>query len=126
MRGEHVLLASSLGCEATGIDQAQAAVEQARAKADERGLSARFLIHDALDVEGLGEQFDTVLDSGLFTYSVMTTECATSRAFLPPCRLEAAITCCVTAINNLGTGVRGASVKMRSEPASRVRGISRP
>src|SRR5437588_262172 len=31
-----------------------------------RGLPARFLVWDALDLPGLGQQFDTVLDCGLF------------------------------------------------------------
>jgi SAM-dependent methyltransferase len=64
--GEHALLAASLGLDATGIDQAGAAIDLARAKAAERKLSAQFLVHDALDVVGLGSHFDTVLDSGLF------------------------------------------------------------
>jgi SAM-dependent methyltransferase len=64
--GEHTLLAASLGLPATGIDQASAAIDRARAKATDRGLHARFLVHDALDVSGIGEQFDTVLDCGLY------------------------------------------------------------
>jgi cyclopropane fatty-acyl-phospholipid synthase-like methyltransferase len=64
--GEHALLAAGLGLEATGIDVAAAAIEAARAKAAERGLAARFLVWDALDLAGLGERFDTMLDSGLF------------------------------------------------------------
>ena len=64
--GEHALLAAGLGLEATGIDVAAAAVEAARAKAAERGLTVRFLVWDALDLADLGERFDTMLDSGLF------------------------------------------------------------
>jgi SAM-dependent methyltransferase len=37
-----------------------------RSKAQDRGLSARFLVWDALRLPDLGKQFDTVLDSGLF------------------------------------------------------------
>jgi SAM-dependent methyltransferase len=64
--GEHVLLAASLGLEATGIDIAAAAIERAREKARQRGLTARFLVGNVLELGGLGERFDTVLDSGLF------------------------------------------------------------
>jgi cyclopropane fatty-acyl-phospholipid synthase-like methyltransferase len=64
--GEHALLAASLGLEATGVDAAAAAIERARQKATERGLEARFLVANVLDLADLGQQFDTVLDSGLF------------------------------------------------------------
>jgi cyclopropane fatty-acyl-phospholipid synthase-like methyltransferase len=64
--GEHVLLAASLGFDATGIDTANTAITRAQKKAQQRGLTARFLLHDALELEKLGEQFDTVLDCGLF------------------------------------------------------------
>jgi len=64
--GEHALLAASLGLEATGLDAAPRAIELAQRKAAARGLAVRFLVWDALELPGLGEQFDTVLDSGLF------------------------------------------------------------
>jgi cyclopropane fatty-acyl-phospholipid synthase-like methyltransferase len=64
--GEHALLAASLGLDATGIDGAESAIKIARQKAIERGLVARFLVGDVLALEGLGEQFDTVIDSNLF------------------------------------------------------------
>jgi cyclopropane fatty-acyl-phospholipid synthase-like methyltransferase len=64
--GEHAPLAASLGLDATGIDLAAAAVERARQKATQRGLKARFVVENVLDLADFGEQFDTVLDSGLF------------------------------------------------------------
>jgi SAM-dependent methyltransferase len=64
--GEHTLLAAEQGLDATGVDLAGAAIAAAEAKARDRGLPARFLVWDALDLPGLGEQFDTVLDCGLF------------------------------------------------------------
>ena len=64
--GEHVLMAASLGLDATGIDIAPSAIALARDKARERGLQARFLVADALRLEDLDERFDSVLDSGLF------------------------------------------------------------
>jgi SAM-dependent methyltransferase len=64
--GEHALMAASIGLEATGVDAAGTAVAIARRKANERDLTARFLIGDALELAELGESFDTVLDCGLF------------------------------------------------------------
>lgn len=64
--GEHTLMAARLGLDATGIDAAPAAIATAQAKARERGIQARFLVHDALQLASLDGPFDTVLDSGLF------------------------------------------------------------
>ena len=66
--GEHALLAAGLGLPALGVDMSPAAIAIARRKAAERGLAelARFELRDALDLGLPGEQFDTVLDSGLF------------------------------------------------------------
>src|SRR4029453_14982594 len=64
--GGDVLLAASLGLEATGIDLAAAAIERARRKAAQRGLEARFVVGNVLDLSGLGGQVGPVLGSGLF------------------------------------------------------------
>jgi SAM-dependent methyltransferase len=64
--GEHTLLAARLGLEATGVDLAATALAAAGRKARERGLTARFLQYDVLDLAALGESFDTVLDSLVF------------------------------------------------------------
>jgi SAM-dependent methyltransferase len=64
--GEHALMAAALGFPATGIDAAATAITIAESKARDRQLSARFLVGDALELGALGEQFDTVLDCGLF------------------------------------------------------------
>ena len=64
--GEHTLLAAEHGAEATGVDLAPTAIEMARTKAQRRGLDARFLDLDALDVDSLGETFDVVIDCGFF------------------------------------------------------------
>jgi SAM-dependent methyltransferase len=64
--GEHVLMAAERGLDATGVDAAPTPIAMAERKAAERGLEARFLVWDALDLGGLGERFDCVLDSGLF------------------------------------------------------------
>jgi SAM-dependent methyltransferase len=52
--------------DATGIDISSRAIALAQRKADERGLSARFVAGDALQMHELGAQFDVVLDCGLF------------------------------------------------------------
>jgi cyclopropane fatty-acyl-phospholipid synthase-like methyltransferase len=64
--GEHTLMAAALGLEATGFDVAATAIAIANTKARDRGLEARFLQLNALVLSSLGEQFDTVLDCGLF------------------------------------------------------------
>jgi cyclopropane fatty-acyl-phospholipid synthase-like methyltransferase len=64
--GEHALLAAAHGATAMGVDLSALAIEKARGKVAERGLTARFEVADALHLERLGESFDTVVDSGLF------------------------------------------------------------
>jgi SAM-dependent methyltransferase len=64
--GEHALMAATAGCEATGIDIAPSAIRLAQAKANERGISARFMVGDARDLASRAEMFDVVLDCGLF------------------------------------------------------------
>ena len=64
--GEHALMAAAGGLEAVGIDAAPTAIGLAREKAAQRSLPARFEVWDALDLPGFGEQFETVLDCGLF------------------------------------------------------------
>lgn len=64
--GEHALLAAARGADATGVDVSPRAIERARGKAAERGLSARFEVADALSLSESGWVFDTVVDSGLF------------------------------------------------------------
>jgi SAM-dependent methyltransferase len=64
--GEHVLLCAGRGLDATGVDLAANALRAAEDKARQRGLVARFVLHDARQLADLGESFDTVLDCGLF------------------------------------------------------------
>jgi SAM-dependent methyltransferase len=66
--GEHALMASAVGLEATGIDASPTAIGLAKRKARERGLEARFIVWDALELPALAhrEGFDTVIDCGLF------------------------------------------------------------
>ncbi|GIH19029.1 class I SAM-dependent methyltransferase [Rugosimonospora africana] len=60
--GEHTLMAAAAGLDATGIDRDADALAIAGRKARERGLTARFIRHNALRVTELGEVFDTALD----------------------------------------------------------------
>ncbi len=59
-------MAAELGLDATGIDFSQNAIRLAEKKARERHLVPRFLVADALELEERSEQYDTVLDCGLF------------------------------------------------------------
>ncbi|HEY7146248.1 MAG TPA: class I SAM-dependent methyltransferase [Streptosporangiaceae bacterium] len=64
--GENALLAASRGADVTGVDVAPTAIARARAKASERGLTARFEVADARDLGCLSFTADTVIDSGVF------------------------------------------------------------
>lgn len=64
--GENALLAASRGADVVGIDVAPTAIMRARAKAAERGLTARFEVADALNAGHLGLEVDTIIDSGVF------------------------------------------------------------
>jgi 2-polyprenyl-3-methyl-5-hydroxy-6-metoxy-1,4-benzoquinol methylase len=47
------------------VDASPTAIDHARAKARERGLTAAFLVADACDPAQLHGPYDTALDSGL-------------------------------------------------------------
>jgi SAM-dependent methyltransferase len=64
--GEHTLMVAGRGLDATGIDASPKAIQIAKRKATDRGVAARFVIWDALALADFNQQFDTVLDSGLF------------------------------------------------------------
>jgi cyclopropane fatty-acyl-phospholipid synthase-like methyltransferase len=64
--GENTLMAAAKGAEAVGVDVAGPAIDRARAKAAERGVTARFEVANVLDLGRLGLTFDTIIDSGVF------------------------------------------------------------
>jgi 2-polyprenyl-3-methyl-5-hydroxy-6-metoxy-1,4-benzoquinol methylase len=64
--GDNALFLAGRGHQVTGIDFLAEPIKRAKQKAAERGLAARFLVMDALDLKELPEVFDTVIDSGLF------------------------------------------------------------
>jgi ubiquinone/menaquinone biosynthesis C-methylase UbiE len=64
--GENALYLAARAHEVWGIDFVPAAIERARAKAEQRGLAVHFQVGDALQLDLLGRTFDTVIDCGLF------------------------------------------------------------
>lgn len=64
--GEQTLLAAQHGADAFGVDISPRAIEQARAKAAERGVRAQFEVANALYLGELGRAFDTIIDCGVF------------------------------------------------------------
>ncbi len=112
--GEHALMASALGLEATGIDSSPTAIDLAKHKAKERGLEARFILWDALELPSLPkpdgfytpialthrEQFDTIIDSGLFHVFDDDDRATFVRAFGRSLRPEAGTSCSALAIDS--------------------------
>jgi cyclopropane fatty-acyl-phospholipid synthase-like methyltransferase len=64
--GETALFLAIRGHKVTGIDFIEEAINRAKRKPAERGLSATFLVMDALALKDLPEVFDSVIDSGIF------------------------------------------------------------
>lgn len=64
--GENALYLASRGHDTTGLDYVPVAIERAKAKVAERGIAVQFLVGNALELDKLGKQFDTVIDCGLF------------------------------------------------------------
>src|SRR5438477_4983292 len=64
--GENALYFAGRGQKVTGIDFLAEPITRAKKKAAERGLTATFLVMDALARKDLPEVFDSVIDSGLF------------------------------------------------------------
>ncbi|WP_103351670.1 class I SAM-dependent methyltransferase [Amycolatopsis sp. CA-128772] len=64
--GDNSAFLASRSLHVTGLDGAPSAVEQARARAAEKGLDIEFAVADATKLEGYEGRFDTVLDSALY------------------------------------------------------------
>jgi 2-polyprenyl-3-methyl-5-hydroxy-6-metoxy-1,4-benzoquinol methylase len=79
--GDAALFLAGRGCTVTGIDFLDVPIARAKRKAEERGLSATFLVKDALTLKGWSERFDNVLDSGLFHVFGETTGSATPKGW---------------------------------------------
>ena len=64
--GENALFLASRGQRVTGIDFLAEPITMARQKAAKRGVTATFLVMDALALQERPEVFDNAIDSGLF------------------------------------------------------------
>jgi SAM-dependent methyltransferase len=64
--GENALYLASRGHKVMGIDFLADPIKRAKQKATERGVTATFLVKDALTLKDWTERFDNVIDSGLF------------------------------------------------------------
>lgn len=64
--GENALYFASKGRKVTGIDYLEEPIQRAQRKAAERGVTASFLVKDALTLKDWPERFDSVIDCGLF------------------------------------------------------------
>lgn len=64
--GENALFFAARGHRVTGIDFLERPIGEARRKAEERGITATFLMMDATRLDDLPEQFDSAIDCGLF------------------------------------------------------------
>ena len=64
--GENALYLASQGHEVWAVDASPNAIRKAESKAKARGIAAKFLIVDALNLSGLGRTFSNVIDCGLF------------------------------------------------------------
>jgi SAM-dependent methyltransferase len=63
--GENTLHVAARGSAVLGVDIAETAIAQARAKAADRGIAAEFAVADALELGRLGRTFATALDCAL-------------------------------------------------------------
>jgi cyclopropane fatty-acyl-phospholipid synthase-like methyltransferase len=64
--GDTALFFASRGNKVTGIDFLEVPIQRAKQKAAGRGLTATFLVMNALALKEIPELFDNVIDSGLF------------------------------------------------------------
>jgi SAM-dependent methyltransferase len=64
--GDNSTFLASRGLRVTGLDGAPSALEQARARAADKGADVTFAVADATKLEGYEGRFDTVLDSALY------------------------------------------------------------
>ena len=64
--GENALYFAGRGCKVTGIDFLEDPITRAKQKAADRGVLATFQVMDALMLNDWLEEFDNVIDSGLF------------------------------------------------------------
>ena len=64
--GDNVIYLAGRGYSVTGFDSSPTAIEQARTRASEAGVQARFDVADVTELTGYDREFDTVIDSALY------------------------------------------------------------
>jgi SAM-dependent methyltransferase len=64
--GDNAIFLASRGYSVTGLDGSPAAIERARSRAAEAGVSVTFAVADATKLTGYDDRFDTVIDSALY------------------------------------------------------------
>ncbi|GAA2529871.1 class I SAM-dependent methyltransferase [Pilimelia columellifera] len=64
--GENSIALAARGLRVTGVDGAPSAIREATARAASHGVAVTFAVADAVVLEGYDNQFDTILDSGLY------------------------------------------------------------
>jgi SAM-dependent methyltransferase len=64
--GENAIFLAGRGYRVTAIDIAPTALEAARRRAQERGVTVDFAVADATDLAGYEQRFDSVLDSACY------------------------------------------------------------
>jgi SAM-dependent methyltransferase len=64
--GETTLFLAQKGYDVRGVDLVPSAVEKARSRAIDLGLKDLFFVHDVLELHEVNEDYDTVIDVGLF------------------------------------------------------------
>ena len=64
--GDNALFFAQEGYDVWGIDSSPLAIEKAQEKGAQRGLTAHFLVMNAMKLTRLNRTFDTATDSGLF------------------------------------------------------------
>ena len=64
--GDNAIYLASRGYSVTGLDGSPAAIEQARSRAAEAGVTVSFAVADATNLTGYDGRFDTVIDSALY------------------------------------------------------------
>jgi SAM-dependent methyltransferase len=64
--GDNAIFLASRGHSVTGLDGSPTAIEQARSRAAQAGVSVTFTVADATTLVGYDSQFDTVVDSALY------------------------------------------------------------
>jgi SAM-dependent methyltransferase len=77
--GHHAIYYASKGYSATGVDASPAGLERAKENARKAGVSVNFQLADATKLEGLDNQFDTVVDCAF--YHVFSTEPEMQRSY---------------------------------------------